>query len=897
MATRRMTRWERGRGGRRFEPLAVTSWALMANTVATSALGVVFWAAASRLYSPQQLGEDAALVSAMILLSTVSQLNLSMGITRLLPQVQQSRWRPVVGAYALTAIVGSVLTAGFLTLAPRLSAGFAFLAQNPTLGLALLGAVVLWNIFALQDAVLTSARWAAAIPVENGLFGLLKIGVMIWLAHGLISHGVFFAWLLAMALLLVPVNGLIFGRVLPGTGNRERSAPTVVPLDKRAVVARYLATDYVAALLSQGSSALLPLLVIAVLGRADSAYFYVAFLIAGAIGALAQSLSISLVVEGAYDETNLVSLARRSAARYLRFIAPAVIVLILATPLVLRPFGAAYVAHGTTLLRLLLAGTVAKAVVILYLGVERVRARVSRVLAAEAATLVLVSAGAILGMNLYGLAGVGMGWLVAQLSVAAVVTPRLWGIIGGANRGFGIGAGRGGGAGSRLDGATASSWRSLEAHLDRGAALEDAARAAGCSRAEMLRLTSAASGAWSDLLDDVRDARVLVIEEAPSQAARRLADRGAIIGLADDDPDRLATRRRLCGGGQGVSAGPTLLLLREKWDVVCLNGVRLDRALLRSAVAALAPGARLVVVADNRWSPIRIANRAVGLSVRASATRLHRLSRMLAREGLAHSRVYGLLRSSTAPTSSFAIDSPSAGAGVLLAAASDFGRLRLAALGLVTRLVRVGWSSPLMPAWAVVARAEPVAVGLPVVGRIGYGWTRGARIIYGEPPQELEKHYETAEEGDAEAMALITLRRVGLEIGPRLLSRPSAQVSRMTWCPGRSLSVKPLSQAQRRRWVTASATLLRDMQEATRRPDGSVLVHGDYWLGNLLIDDGIIAAVIDWGSARWGSPTVDATFLVESLGEHCRLKPADIEDLRACRDLAFSFAVGSVQAG
>ena len=430
-----------GRTGRwrRVEPLAMTAWALMANTVTTSALGVVFWAVASRLYSPQLLGEDAALISAMILLSTVSQLNLGMGIPRLLPQVQERRWRPVLGAYTLTAFVGVVVTGGFLALVPRLSHGFAFIAQNSTLGLALVGAVVLWNIFALQDAVLTSARWTPVVPVENGLFGLLKIAVMVWLAGGLISHGVFFASLMAMVLLVVPVNVLIFKKVLPSTGGGGQDLlPTVIPLSERALVTRYLAVDYTAALLSQGSNALLPLLVIGVLGRADNAYFYVTFLIASAVGAMALSLTTSLVSEGAYDEANVVSLARRSAKRYVEFVAPGVAALILAAPLVLRIFGAAYVAHGTTLLRLLLAGTVAQAVVMLYLGVERVRARVSRVLAVEAATVVLVSTGGILGMRWDGLTGLGLAWLLAQLSMAAVVAPRLWRLIGRSHSGSGI---------------------------------------------------------------------------------------------------------------------------------------------------------------------------------------------------------------------------------------------------------------------------------------------------------------------------------------------------------------------------------------------------------------------------------------------------------------------------
>lgn len=416
-----------GAARRGFDPLAITSGALMANTAVTSVLGMLFWAVASRSYSPRQLGDDAALISAMMLLSVVSQLNLAMGIARLLPQVHARRWRPVAFAYGVTAVIAMVLTTIFVRVAPNVSEGFSSLSQHPLLAVALVGAVVLWNVFALQDAVLTACRWAIALPIENGLFGVLKIGLMVWLVPRFAGHGIFLGWLVAMAVMLLPVNALIFGRVLPA-GTRPDAPPivTALPLADRSRVTRYLAVDYVAALLSQGYTSVLPLLVVAFLGRAANAHFYIAFVIAGAVRAVAQSMSTSLVVEGAHDESELASLTRTSVRRYARYAVPGTALLVLGAGLLLRPFGSDYVQHGTTLLRLLLIATVPQAVVTLYLGVERVRARVRWVLATETATAVLVAVGVSVGMHSSGLVGVGAGWLAAQTLVAVLVIPRIW---------------------------------------------------------------------------------------------------------------------------------------------------------------------------------------------------------------------------------------------------------------------------------------------------------------------------------------------------------------------------------------------------------------------------------------------------------------------------------------
>ena len=47
------------------DPMYRTAYSLMANTVLTSLLGLVFWLVAARLYSSNAVGRDSALVSAM----------------------------------------------------------------------------------------------------------------------------------------------------------------------------------------------------------------------------------------------------------------------------------------------------------------------------------------------------------------------------------------------------------------------------------------------------------------------------------------------------------------------------------------------------------------------------------------------------------------------------------------------------------------------------------------------------------------------------------------------------------------------------------------------------------------------------------------------------------------
>src|SRR4051812_1723523 len=66
-------------------PLLRSGYSLVATVGLTSILGLVYWVLAARLYNAETLGLNAALVSAMTVLSGIAQLNLPSVLTRFLP--------------------------------------------------------------------------------------------------------------------------------------------------------------------------------------------------------------------------------------------------------------------------------------------------------------------------------------------------------------------------------------------------------------------------------------------------------------------------------------------------------------------------------------------------------------------------------------------------------------------------------------------------------------------------------------------------------------------------------------------------------------------------------------------------------------------------------------------
>jgi Na+-driven multidrug efflux pump len=80
-------------------------------------------------------------------------------------------------------------------------------------------------------------------------------------------------------------------------------------------------------------------------------------------------------------------------------------------------------------LRLLIAGCVPQALVIVYLGIERVRGRAARIVVVQGLAFALVLLGLTLLIPHGGLLGIGVAWLLAWTLTALAVLPVLYRVV------------------------------------------------------------------------------------------------------------------------------------------------------------------------------------------------------------------------------------------------------------------------------------------------------------------------------------------------------------------------------------------------------------------------------------------------------------------------------------
>jgi O-antigen/teichoic acid export membrane protein len=188
--------------------------------------------------------------------------------------------------------------------------------------------------------------------------------------------------------------------------------------------------DYLGTVLFMATGTLLPVLILARLGKAEAGYFASAYLIIYALDLVTVNLGVALMVEGAMDRSLLRHHAATVVRRILAIIGPAVAVLLLFAPRVLGVFGQAYAIHGSGLLRLLAVAVLAKAVTSLYIALSRVERRVGQIAFWQAVLLVSITGSSWWLMGRYGIEGVGLGYLASQVVVALCLLPSIFKILG-----------------------------------------------------------------------------------------------------------------------------------------------------------------------------------------------------------------------------------------------------------------------------------------------------------------------------------------------------------------------------------------------------------------------------------------------------------------------------------
>lgn len=409
--------------GNRLKALA-TGWrapqnrdgmALVLSSAISSAVGLLYWVVAARMFTPEVVGVNSTVVSTLSLLGIIAQFNLGSAMLRFVPVVGSGARMFVAACYAAgivaAVVIGTVFALGAHWWAPSLQSAVGAGALLAYFALS----TPFWTVFNMQDYLLTGLKRATVVPFENLGFALLKILLLV--IGGLMGlyGAIAGSWALGTAVTVVAV-GIYLLRVLPPREPRGQRTPSPVTLRS---MSGFIAADWVGSMCLTVVNFGLPLVVFTRLGADAAATFGVTWQLAYALYLVPVGMGQSLVAHVAADPSELEAAHRQMLVKCLTLVVPAVVVLAAASWLVLMVFGPHYAATGSLLLALAALSAIPACVNLAAVAAARVsQNRVGQFAVTLALAVIVIPAVWIL-MPLWGLTGVGVA-LVGGQSVVAV---------------------------------------------------------------------------------------------------------------------------------------------------------------------------------------------------------------------------------------------------------------------------------------------------------------------------------------------------------------------------------------------------------------------------------------------------------------------------------------------
>ncbi|MFI6520139.1 lipopolysaccharide biosynthesis protein [Spirillospora sp. NPDC050679] len=349
-------------------PLFRNAYALMLNGGVTTLLGAAFWLSGPAFYEPADLGRNTAVNQAIMFVGGITMLNFL--LIRFIPETARHTRALVLACYALGTAAAALVGAGFLVTLEVWGGDWDNFDQLHGLGpgLVFVAMAIAWNLWNAMEGTFTGLRHAGWVPVVNTVWSLVRLGLLVALAAAFPRNGIVLAWYLPVMVLLVPVNMLIFGRLIPahrranhGRGHRSTHRE----------IAAYLRTGYLGGAFQFATVSLVPMVVAAYLAPTTYAYFQMAWVPGMMLDLLALTLSFSLTVEGSFDRDRLAESTRAALRRTVALMAPVTVLVVVAAPFALELYRHEY-ATGAPLLQVLALAVLPKAVIELYIGALRV---------------------------------------------------------------------------------------------------------------------------------------------------------------------------------------------------------------------------------------------------------------------------------------------------------------------------------------------------------------------------------------------------------------------------------------------------------------------------------------------------------------------------------------------
>ena len=356
-------------------------------------VGALSWVLAARVLTPAELGTATAFVSAFLLVSGITELNLGVGLLRWLPAAGPRSGVLLVRGLGAIAVLSAAVAALYLLL-PGSGIIVDAVTGGPggdrAAGVAVFVlASVLYALFQQQDFVLVGLRRPWWAPARTVLFALGRLGVLLAAGASLTTTLVVASWVVPTAACVLLVTGQAWL-----LAHRRHRAGGAGVLPSRREVTGFLGPTYVGQMATSVLLNQIPLLVVLRFGPAEGGAFFLVWQAVSVVDVVAMYFATSMAAGIARDPGRAAEISRTTLRRLLLLVVPALAVGAAVAGPALSLFGPGY-AGEAPVLRVMLGGLALRMLVVHRLGEHQAYgrgARFARLAVVSTALVVAVAA-------------------------------------------------------------------------------------------------------------------------------------------------------------------------------------------------------------------------------------------------------------------------------------------------------------------------------------------------------------------------------------------------------------------------------------------------------------------------------------------------------------------------
>jgi O-antigen/teichoic acid export membrane protein len=387
----------------------------MLASASTGLFGFVFWIVAARLYTTDVVGIASAIISVAALLETICFLGLGYGLIRFL-QSSTDPIKLINSSLTLTGLL-SLAAAGIFIVGLNIwSPSLSIIRENPFYMVIFLLYVPMLVLDDLTDHIMIGKRRAMFSFAHILIFNISRLALLVLLVVFSRSFGIVGSWSAATLIALLISLFLLLPRAQPGY-----RLCFVVDKKEFSGVLNFSFLNYLSDLFWSVPGLVLPIIVLNLLGAKSNAYFYMAWTMSSILTMIPMGVSVSLLAEGAYDETKLKTHVKSSLKMITILLIPAAVIIWFLANQLLRLYGGLYAENAVTLLRWLVIAAFPSAINIVYFNIKRVQKIMKPVIILTAFMAFIAISVSYLLLPRLGINGVGIAWLSAQSAIAIVV--------------------------------------------------------------------------------------------------------------------------------------------------------------------------------------------------------------------------------------------------------------------------------------------------------------------------------------------------------------------------------------------------------------------------------------------------------------------------------------------